>query len=224
MFHGRENIPGYFTASRVCPCKLSFPPLHCRLDQALHHVLTETPHAQWVFHNVSLHNHTIGYLHDVKRRKVLQEIDRLSNLDPADLPADSRYLLEIYFNTLQKSTLAHQLYWLLAIKAAVTEGRRHRRRTLRFHMQQRSIEYINRQTTIPRHGMHNILTGALSSQGTPTTRTRNLPTTMVRQTAALSVLHSMEHYWSPKPTTTRTRPHPSPTMLDFRDTKRLQLD
>ena len=181
-------------------------------------------HAQWVFRNLSVHDYTVGYIHDVKRRKVLQEIDRLSNLDPADLPADSRYLLEIYFNTLQKSTLAHQLYWLLAIKAAVTEGRRHRRRTLRFHMQQRSIEYINRQTTIPRHGMHNILTGALSIRGTPTTRTRNLPTTMVRKKAALSVLHTMEHDWYPKPTTTRTLPHPSSTMLDFRDIKRQRTD
>ena len=87
--------------------------------------LLQISHAQSVFRNVSLHDHTIVYLHDVKRLKVLKEIDRLSKLDPADLPADSRYLLEIDFTTLQKSTLAHQYNWLLAIKAAVTAGRRH---------------------------------------------------------------------------------------------------
>ena len=130
--------------------------------------LLQIPHAQWVFCNVSLHKHTVGYLHDVKRRKVLHEIDRLSNLDPAVLPADSRYLLRIDFTTLQKSTLAHQYYWLLAIKAAVTERRQHRRQILRFHMQWRSIKHLNQRITIPCHETHNISTGALSSQGTPT--------------------------------------------------------
>ena len=37
--------------------------------------LLQISHEQWVFRNVSLHNHTGGYLHDVKRQKVLQEID-----------------------------------------------------------------------------------------------------------------------------------------------------
>ena len=40
MLHGRENIPGDFTASRVCPREISSPPLNCRLDQALNNVLT----------------------------------------------------------------------------------------------------------------------------------------------------------------------------------------
>ena len=84
--------------------------------------LLKISHTQWVFHNVSLHDHTVGYLHDVKRQKVLQEIDRLSNLDPADLLADSRYLLDIDFTTWQNSTLAYQSYWLLEIKAAVMAG------------------------------------------------------------------------------------------------------
>ena len=35
-----KNIPGDFTDSRVFPRELSFPPIHCRLDQALYHALT----------------------------------------------------------------------------------------------------------------------------------------------------------------------------------------
>ena len=62
--------------------------------------LLQISHSQWVFRNVSLHDHTVGYLHDVKRRKIMQEIDQLSNLNPADLTADIRYLLEIDFTTL----------------------------------------------------------------------------------------------------------------------------
>ena len=66
--------------------------------------------AQWVFRNMSLHGHTVGYLPDVKRQKVLQEIDGFSNLDTVDLTADIRYLPEIDFTMLQNSNLAHQSY------------------------------------------------------------------------------------------------------------------
>ena len=58
MLHGRENIPGDFTASRVYPCELSSPHLHCILDQALHHALTaNTPRTMGVLQHVPTQTH-----------------------------------------------------------------------------------------------------------------------------------------------------------------------
>ena len=81
-------------------------------------------HAQWIFRNVSLHDAVQGYLRVKKRETVLQEVDRLSSVDPILLPEASRYLLEIDFSSLHRGTLEKQSYWLLAMKAAVRAGRR----------------------------------------------------------------------------------------------------
>ena len=48
----------------------------------------------------------------------------MANLDPSELPSESRHLLEIDFGALGKDTLERQSYWLLAIKAAHRAGRR----------------------------------------------------------------------------------------------------
>ena len=67
-------------------------------------------HAQWVFHNVSLHDARSGYLHEKKRRDILSEIDCLSQLDPEDVPLECQYLLEMDFTALAGDTLERQSY------------------------------------------------------------------------------------------------------------------
>lgn len=81
-------------------------------------------YAQWIFRNLSLHHNIIGYLRLTQRRKVLAEFDRLSQLDLAVLPEESKYLLEIDFSSLKNDNLVSQSYWLFAIKAAKTAGQR----------------------------------------------------------------------------------------------------
>ena len=81
-------------------------------------------HAQWIFRNVSLHDTREGYLRTKERNKVLAEIDRISQTDPDSIPERSRYLLEIDFATIPHATAEAQSYWLFAMKAAITAGRR----------------------------------------------------------------------------------------------------
>ena len=81
-------------------------------------------HAQWVFRNVSLHDAREGYIKVKTRAAVLQEVDRLAEVDPILLPESSKYLLEIDFSSLHRDTLERQSYWLLAMKAAVKAGQR----------------------------------------------------------------------------------------------------
>ena len=81
-------------------------------------------HAQWNFRNLSLHHNTIGYLWLTRRDEVLAEIDQLSHLDFDAVPVESKYLLEIDFLSLKNKSLVSQSYWLFAIKAAKTAGRR----------------------------------------------------------------------------------------------------
>ena len=81
-------------------------------------------HAQWIFRNLSLHHNTIGYIWLTQQEEVLAEIDRLSHLDFEAVPEESKYLLEIDFLSLKNKSLVSQSYWLFAIKAAKTAGRR----------------------------------------------------------------------------------------------------
>ena len=90
---------------------------------------------QWVFRNVSLHDRSVGYLQHLQRRKVLIEIDRLLQLNPTELPMDSRYLLEMDFSMPQNNSLVEQSYWIMAMKAALCAGRRVRRQTAQQNLQ-----------------------------------------------------------------------------------------
>ena len=60
----------------------------------------------------------------IERRSVLQEIDRLVDCDPDDIPRESRFLLEMDFQTLYHSSFEKQSYWVRAMKAARRAGRR----------------------------------------------------------------------------------------------------
>jgi hypothetical protein len=81
-------------------------------------------HSQWIFRNFSLHDKRYGYLHKKKAEEITVELEMLAGLAPEDVPAESRFLLEINFNDLNKSNVEVQQYWILAIQAALNAQRR----------------------------------------------------------------------------------------------------
>ncbi len=68
-------------------------------------------HSQWIFRNYSLHDKRNGYLHKKKAEEIALELESLAGLAPEDVPAESRFLLEINFSDLNKSNVESQKYW-----------------------------------------------------------------------------------------------------------------
>jgi len=81
-------------------------------------------HSQWIFRNFSLHDKRNSYLHKKKVEEIALELESLAGLAPEDVPAESRFLLEINFHDLNKSNIESKKYWFLAINAALTAQRR----------------------------------------------------------------------------------------------------
>ena len=81
-------------------------------------------HAQWAYRNFSLHNKSQGYLRQAHQADVLTEIASLSERRPEDVPEGSRFLLEVDMVNLDSASLAQQEYWIAAMKAALSAGRR----------------------------------------------------------------------------------------------------
>ena len=85
--------------------------------------LLHISHVQWVLRNCTLYNQTRGYLRLQDQRQVLEEMDRLVDKDPANIPQESRFLLEMDFSSLLCSSFEHQSYWVMAMKAVRRAGR-----------------------------------------------------------------------------------------------------
>ena len=81
-------------------------------------------HSQWLYRNFTLHNTTRGYLRLKERQNVLIQIDKLLEVDPINIPAESRFLLEMDFDGLYQSSFEKQAYWVVAMKTAYRAGRR----------------------------------------------------------------------------------------------------
>ena len=187
--------------------------------------ILQVSHGQWLFRNVSLHAAHSGYLCDLQRRTVLLEVDRLAQMDPAQLPEGSRYLLEIDFATL--GTLEKQSYWLFAMRAAVRAGKR---RTERARHATGGVRRVagrrdQRQREARSQGTHDINTGVMSSRQLPETRRRRLPP---RQRAVVAgareALAAIEIAWGLRTPPPRTRPSPSVIAVRTRDNKRRKPD
>ena len=86
--------------------------------------LLRITHSQWIYRNLSLHDQVKGHLRLKQRINVLEQIETLVDLDPREIPEDSRFLLEFDHDRLCKSDLETQLYWVRAVKAARRAGRR----------------------------------------------------------------------------------------------------
>jgi hypothetical protein len=59
-------------------------------------------HSQLIYRNISLHDRHQGYLHNRQLEDLLQEINKLSELGPEEVPENCQYLLEINFTNLNE--------------------------------------------------------------------------------------------------------------------------
>ncbi len=93
--------------------------------------LLQITHSQWIYPNISLHNRRQGYLRNKQSEDLLQEITKLSDLSPNEVPESCQFLLEVNFTDLTSSHLETQRYWTLAMKAALTARQLERKRGAR---------------------------------------------------------------------------------------------
>ena len=73
------------------------------------HILYLT-HSQWIFRNVTLRDSICGTFWLRKQEEVLREVDSLLEMDPLEVPAEKKILLEFDFNSLYQSSLEQQTY------------------------------------------------------------------------------------------------------------------
>ena len=81
-------------------------------------------HGQWTFRNFTLHSQQRGGPTLQNRAEVLEEIERLLDVEPEQLPAESRFLLEFDHSAMGRLSFARQSYWVRAMRAARWAGRR----------------------------------------------------------------------------------------------------
>jgi mannose-6-phosphate isomerase class I len=55
--------------------------------------ILQITHSQWKYRNILLHNKTNGYLHNKKAEELANEIHRLAELEPDDVPTDSHFFI-----------------------------------------------------------------------------------------------------------------------------------
>jgi hypothetical protein len=103
--------------------------------------LLQITHYQWIYRNILLHDNSSGYLHNKTAEDLAEEIHRLAELQPEDVPTESIFLLEIDSGKLTNEHVETQAYWVIAVKAArkakaaqsaraASEKRRSKRRVL----------------------------------------------------------------------------------------------
>jgi hypothetical protein len=86
--------------------------------------LLHITHSQWIYRNFTLHDKLCGYLHNKSLEDTRITIEELAETSPEDIPKESKFLLEINFGDLTKSHIENQQYWIIALQAAITTGRR----------------------------------------------------------------------------------------------------
>ena len=86
--------------------------------------LLQISYSQWIYRNFTLHERRRGLLALKAREQVLTDIRNLMDTDPEEVPAASRYLLELDFSHLADSVNEDQAYWVVAVKAAKVAGQR----------------------------------------------------------------------------------------------------
>jgi hypothetical protein len=94
FLHGKVLVE--FASIQHSHCMLS---PSCQLTgddwmKALVSQLIQMSHSQWIFWNYTLHIKQQGYLRLRARSEVLQEVHKLLNTAPANIPKESQYLLE----------------------------------------------------------------------------------------------------------------------------------
>ena len=68
----------------------------------------------------------------LRREELAAEIERLQDMDPTDVPAESQFLLDFDTEDLAEGDISAQEHWILAMKAACIAGMRLRGRRARW--------------------------------------------------------------------------------------------
>ena len=106
--------------------------------------LLKISHDQWIFRNFTLHDKQHGHLAMLRREELAQEIERLQSLDPADVPADSRFLLDFNIDDLAEGDIGMQEEWIYAITSARKAGMRAQRRSISWSQRPRRLRQPRR--------------------------------------------------------------------------------
>jgi len=86
--------------------------------------LLHITHSQWIYRNFTLHDKLCEHLHNKSLEDIRLTIEELAETSPKDIPKESKFLLKINFGDLTKSHIENQQYWIIALQAAITVGRR----------------------------------------------------------------------------------------------------
>ena len=123
-----------FMEGKISTCFLSVQHSHLLLADSIltchdwtHHFISKLfhiTHGQWIYRNISKNHEKHGMLRAVERRRLLREIEHYMTLPPDEVPEESKFLLEIDFSKLRHESTEKQSYWVHALRAAVTAGRR----------------------------------------------------------------------------------------------------
>lgn len=80
--------------------------------------LLEITHGQWLYRNVVVHDTTAGQLANVRKEKILAEIEEHQSKGDEGLLEEHKYLLDINLDDIGELDGVGHEYWLLAIQAA----------------------------------------------------------------------------------------------------------
>jgi hypothetical protein len=94
--------------------------------------LIKISHTQWIFRNLTLHDRQHGHLATLRRETLAEEMERLHDLAPEDVPEESRFLLDFDPDDLAEGDIPNQEHWILAMRAARIAGMRTRGRRVRW--------------------------------------------------------------------------------------------
>jgi hypothetical protein len=132
----QQDVIGWdnFMEGKISTCFLSVQHSHLLLADSIltchdwtHHFISKLfhiTHGQWIYRNISKNHEKHGMLRAVERRRLLREIEHYMTLPPDEVPEESKFLLEIDFSKLRHESTEKQSYWVHAVRAAVTAGRR----------------------------------------------------------------------------------------------------
>lgn len=106
-------------------------------------------HTHWIFHDFTLHDKNQGHLTQLRREELAIQLEKLQQLDPADIPECSRFLLDFSIDDLAESDVSHQEHWIHAVKAAGQAGCRSQMKSVSWaKLPSRRKRNLN-QTSIP---------------------------------------------------------------------------
>jgi hypothetical protein len=94
--------------------------------------LIKISHTQWIVRNITLHDQQHGHLANLRREELAAEMERLHSLDPAEVPEESKFLLDFDIDDLAEGDVANQEHWILAMRAARIAGMRIQGRRVRW--------------------------------------------------------------------------------------------